>query len=425
MIPGIGHQKLRLSCLFLLGCAVFLLRLGHLRDSRTGHPAGSAVGDCCRHPIPGVASAQEHQSKPQGGDITPLRQVSDPYPVFNGIAVDPVNNIVAMSDVNKKSLLSYDRTADSIRTTITLPRRQVFGPLTNIGFIAGVMMDPQRREIFAVNNDIEDTMVVLPYDARGNAEPSRILSIPHQAWGVALSRAHDQIAITVELQEAVIFYRRDARNVASPLRFIRGANTGLADPHGVFWDDKHNEIGVANHGNFRGLIKDVGAGCVPTGTADPEGGAVLPSSITIYSGAAKGDVRPLRTIQGYNTKLDFPMGLSVDEEHEEFAVANNGGNSVLVFSRMASGDAVPLRLLGGDQTGINRPMGIAIDSRNDELWVSNFGDHTALVFDRRATGNIPPKRIIRTAPAGTPTPGFGNPQTIAYDGKRDEILVPN
>lgn len=373
----------------------------------------------------GVASAQENPPHPRGGDIVPLRQVSDPYPVFNGIAVDPVNNIVAMSDVNKKSVLSYDRTSGSSGTGITPPRRQVFGPLTNIGFIAGVAVDPQRREIFAVNNDIEDTMVVLPYEAGGNAAPARIVSIPHQAWGVALSRAHDQIAITVELQEAIIFYKRDARNVASPVRFIRGANTGLADPHGVFWDNRHNEIGVANHGNYRGLIKDVGAGCVPTGTAEPEGGSVLPSSITIYSGDAKGDVRPLRTIQGDKTQLDFPMGLSIDEEHDEFAVANNGGNSVLVFSRTASGDAAPHRVLGGDKTGINRPMGIAIDARNNELWVSNFGDHTALVFDREAAGNVAPKRIIRSAPAGTPSPGFGNPQTIAYDSTRDQILVPN
>jgi hypothetical protein len=59
------------------------------------------------------------------------------------------------------------------------------------------------------------------------------------------------------------------------------------------------------------------------------------------------------------------------------------------------------------------------------LWVSNFGDHTALVFDRQASGNAAPKRVIRTAPAGTPTPGFGNPQTIAYDSTRDQILVPN
>jgi DNA-binding beta-propeller fold protein YncE len=402
----VGQASWPVVCLILLAAGALVARFGAFRG-------------------PGSASAQGNHSKPAGGDLIPLRQVSDPYPVFNGIAIDPLNNLIAMSDVNRKSLLSYDRTADSTRGAVTALRRQVFGPLTNIGFVAGVMMDPQRREIYAVNNDIEDTMVVLPYDAQGNAEPSRILSIPHQAWGLAMSRAHDQIAITVELQEAIVFYKRDARNVTPPLRYIRGPNTGLADPHGIFWGDRHNEIAVANHGNFRGLIRDVGAGCAPTGTADPEGGAVLPSSITFYSGDAKGDIRPLRTLQGDQTQLDFPMGLSVDEEHDEYAVANNGANSVLVFSRTAAGDIAPLRVLAGRKTLINRPMGVAIDTRNNELWVSNFGDHTALVFDRLATGNEPPKRIVRTAPAGTPTPGFGNPQTVAYDSTRDQILVPN
>ncbi len=372
-----------------------------------------------------VLYGQESAPKPAGGDIIPLRQVSDPYPVFNGIAIDPENNLVAMSDVNRKSLLSYARSADSKRGEITAPQRQVFGPLTNVGFVAGILLDAQRKEIIALNNDIEDTMVVLPYEAQGNEAPKRMLSVPHQAWGLAMSRTHDQIAITVELQEAVVIYKREARNVEAPMRVIRGPNTGLADPHGIFWDDRHGEIGVANHGNYRGLVKDEGAGCVPTGTAEPEAGTVRPPSITIYSGEAKGDAKPLRTIQGEKTRLDFPMGLEDDPENDELAVANNGDSSVLVFARTASGNAAPLRILSGAKTGINRPMGVAIDPVNNELWVSNFIDHTALVFDRKANGNVAPKRIIRTAPAGTPSPGFGNPQTVAYDSKREQILVPN
>ena len=372
-----------------------------------------------------ILYGQASERKPTGGDIIPLRQVSDPYPVFNGIAIDPENNLVAMSDVNRKSLLSYARSAESKRGEITAPQRQVFGPLTNVGFVAGILLDAQRKEIMALNNDIEDTMVVLPYDAQGNEQPKRMLSVPHQAWGLAMSRIHDQIAITVELQEAVVIYKREARNVEAPMHVIRGPNTGLADPHGIFWDERHDEIGVANHGNYRGLVKDEGGGCVPTGTEEPEAGAVRPPSITIFSGEARGDAKPLRTIQGEKTRLDFPMGLGDDPENDELAVANNGDSSVLVFARTANGNAAPLRVLSGAKTGINRPMGVAIDPLNNELWVSNFIDHTALVFDRKANGNVAPKRIIRTAPAGTPSPGFGNPQTVAYDSKREQILVPN
>jgi DNA-binding beta-propeller fold protein YncE len=70
-------------------------------------------------------------------------------------------------------------------------------------------------------------------------------------------------------------------------------------------------------------------------------------------------------------------------------------------------------------------MGVAIDVKNNEIWVANYGDHTAVVFARTANGNVAPKRIIRNAPQGTPTGGFGNPYAVAYDSKRDQLLVPN
>jgi DNA-binding beta-propeller fold protein YncE len=119
------------------------------------------------------------------------------------------------------------------------------------------------------------------------------------------------------------------------------------------------------------------------------------------------------------------MGLDVDPERNEIAVANNGDNSVLIFSRTASGDVAPARVIRGSRTGIDRPMGVAIDRKNNELWVANFGNHSAVVFARTANGNVVPKRIIRNAPAGTPTSGFGNPMAVAYDEERAEILVPN
>src|SRR5579862_6349871 len=80
-------------------------------------------------------------NQPAGGDLIPIRQVSDPYPVFNGIAIDLENNLVAMSDVNRKSVLSYSRTAESGAGGITAPTHHIFGPLTNIGFVAGIALD--------------------------------------------------------------------------------------------------------------------------------------------------------------------------------------------------------------------------------------------------------------------------------------------
>ncbi len=155
------------------------------------------------------------------------------------------------------------------------------------------------------------------------------------------------------------------------------------------------------------------------------GGHFLPPSLTVFQDSVKADTKPLRTIQGAHTQLNWPMGIDVDNEHEEIAVANNGDNSVLIFRRSAQGDAVPVRVIRGTRTGIVSPMGVAIDAKNDEIWVANYGDHTAAVFSRTAAGNATPKRIVRNAPAGTPTSGFGNPYAVAYDSKRDQLLVPN
>jgi DNA-binding beta-propeller fold protein YncE len=371
--------------------------------------------------------AHPDQPQPVGGDIIAARSILDPHPTFNGIAVDPENNVAVISDTNRKSVLVYDRGSGGNKSDgVTKPLRQIIGPETNIGFVAGVVLDPQNREIYTVNNDIEDTIFVMPYNAEGNAKPSRLLAVPHQAWGLALSPSRNEIAVSVEIQNAIVFYRRTANGIEAPLRSIQGPQTGMADPHGIYWDDTHAEIGVANHGNFRGLAKNVGLGCVPAADAEvSERGKFQPPSITVYSATSKGDTKPLRTIQGPKTQLDWPMGISVDAVHKEIAVANNGDDSILIFRRTAQGNVAPVRVIRGTRTGIKRPMGVAIDTRHGEIWVSNFGDHTAVVFARTADGNVSPTRVIRSAPAGAPSTGFGNPMALAYDSKREEILVPN
>jgi DNA-binding beta-propeller fold protein YncE len=374
------------------------------------------------------SSADERRSKPFPEDIPAARMVADPYPALNGIAVDPENNVVVASDPNRKSLLLYDRSRSTTEGTQTVPLRHIIGPETYIGMVAAVVVDPQRKEIFTANNDIEDTIVVMPYMANGNAKPARVLSVPHQSWGLALGRSSDELAVTAEIFSAVVFYRREAKGVETPMRVIRGPKTRLADPHGIYWDDVHGEIGVANHGNFRGVIQNTGGGCAPAAGKEEtasESGEFRPPAIAIFSSNAKNDQAPLRTIEGSSTKLDWPMGIAEDPVHDTIAVANNGDNSILIFDRKRGGDVAPVRVIRGDRTGINRPMGLAVDAKNGEIWVSNYGDHSALAFDSAADGNVAPKRVLRSAPAGAPTPGFGNPMALAYDTKRGQILVPN
>ncbi len=355
----------------------------------------------------------------QGGDIVPVRSLQDPYPNLHSVALDPENNRVIMSDSNRGSILIYDRTSGGNAGAVTEPRARIRGPATGMMFIAGVAIDAARHEVYTVHNDIGDRMEVFPDDANGNAKPKRVLFVPHGSWGLSLNRSRDEIAISVEHINSIVVYRRESERGEAPLRVIQGPATRLADPHGVYFDEAHDEILVASHGNWAPLNRPASASALLAG------GRFDPPSIAAFPGTAQGDVQPLRRIRGFETQLNWPMGLSVDAVHNEVAVANYGNNSVLVFGRTDDGDVAPVRVLRGSRTGIVGPMGVAIDTKNDEIWVTNYGDHSAAVFSRTAEGNVPPLRVVRNAPAGTPVVGFGNPGAIAYDSKREELLVPN
>jgi len=354
-----------------------------------------------------------------GGDIVPIRSLADPYPSLHSVAVDPDNNRVLMSDSNRGGLLIYDRTSGSGSSGVVEPMRQVRGPATGMMFVAGVALDPGNHELFAVNNDIGDRMEVFPYDSEGNVKPKRVLYVPHGSWGVALNRQREEIAITVEHANTVVVYRRDASLGDAPLRVLHGPKTGLGDPHGITFDEKHNEISVANHGNWAPLTR------AESLEGELKGGRFDLASITTYSGEANKDEVPLRKIQGKRTDLNWPMGISLDTVHDEIAVASYGNDSILIFHRNDQGDVEPVRVIHGSRTALSGPMGVSIDAKNEEIWVTNYREHTAAVFARTAQGNVAPKRVVRNAFAGTPAVGFGNPGAVAYDSKRDEILVPN
>jgi DNA-binding beta-propeller fold protein YncE len=366
-----------------------------------------------------------------GGDVPPVRVVSDPYPTLHSVVVDAERNKVFMSDPNRHALWSYERLSASKGKEMIEPVTGIRGPSTGMMFIAAVTLDREKQEIYTVDNDIGDRMMVFPYDADGNVKPRRVLDVPHQAWGISISDERNEFAISVESPREIVVYRKGVEGRAQPLRTLRGPKTGLGDPHGVFLDGQNNEIVVANHGNQGG--RQPAPGDAParqrgTRVAEPQpivGGRFDEPSITVYNADAKGDVAPIRKIQGSKTGLNWPMAIDVDRSRNEIAVANNGDSSIRIFRRTDTGDVAPIRVIKGPRTGIVGPMGVAYDLKNSEIWVANYGDHTAQVFPITANGNVAPKRTLRNAPGGSPTVGFGNPGAVAYDSKRDEILVPN
>ena len=59
------------------------------------------------------------------------------------------------------------------------------------------------------------------------------------------------------------------------------------------------------------------------------------------------------------------------------------------------------------------------------LWVSSLGSSAATVYSLKASGNVAPLRTIRSRPPGTVSLGLGKTEAVAYDSRREELLVPN
>jgi 6-phosphogluconolactonase (cycloisomerase 2 family) len=192
----------------------------------------------------------------------------------------------------------------------------------------------------------------------------------------------------------------------------------MADAHGIALDTKNGWMFVANYGNATDY-REGGSGTIAGS------GKFLPPSITVYPIKAEGDVAPIRVISGPKTRMNWPAHIHLDEERGELFVANDGGHSVLVFKVTDDGNVAPTRVIEGPGTQLRNPTGVFVDTQNDEIVVANMGNHRATVYPRTANGNVPPLRVIRAAPADQPALQIGNPGAVAYDTKRNEILVPN
>src|SRR5262245_38145656 len=126
------------------------------------------------------------------GDLPPVRMVVDPYPSCTGGVGDCQTDLAMNDHTHRKRLPPHKPTAGSPTSLQpAMPVQQIMGPATGIGFGAGVAMDAAHRELFTVNNDVEDRMVVFDYDDRGNVKPKRLLYVPHQSWGIAFNRKRD------------------------------------------------------------------------------------------------------------------------------------------------------------------------------------------------------------------------------------------
>jgi DNA-binding beta-propeller fold protein YncE len=371
----------------------------------------------------------------------PLRKVRDAYPSFAAVAVDMERNEVVMTDENLFQILVYDRTEHTpAGVEASKPKRIISGDNTNIEFQSGVTVDQKTGDIYAANNDTRDTLVIFKHGSSGDVKPIRQVETPHGTFGVVIDDVHNELFMTEQHDSSLVVYRKGATHEESPIRYMQGLKTGLQDPHGIALDPKDDVLFVANYGYTHDVAKTDkpktgvnqadnrhGKENWPLGRefAVPGSGSINGPSITVYARTQEGNTPPIRKIQGPDTGLNWPTGLTFDPVARELFVANDAAHEVLVFDALASGNAKPKRVIKGPQTKLANPTSVFADTKNRELWVANFGGHSATVYDLSASGNVSPKRIIRNAPDGTPSLMIGNPGAVGYNSNAQEILVPN
>lgn len=363
----------------------------------------------------------------------PLRVIRDDSPTFSAVAVDIQNNEIVLQDENLFQIMVYDRMTDTPpKASFSEPKRVIGGPNTKAEFNCGLYIDPKTGDIYSVNNDTLDTMTVFSRQARGNVRPDRELHTPHRTYGIAVDEGSQELFLAIQDPPMVTVYNKYAKGEEKPVRVIRGNSTGLADAHGIGLDIKNGWVFVANYGGVA-RYQDGGGNSIGTGAnvatmgsaMIPGSGRFQPPSITVYPLKSTGDTKPLRTISGPNTLLNWPAHIYVDEKHGEVFVANDGDNSIVVFSESDDGNAAPKRVLKGAKAEIKNPTGLFVDTAHDELVVANMGNHSATVYRRDAQGDTPPLRRIRNAAADKGALMIGNPGSVAYDTKRDAIIAPN
>ena len=355
------------------------------------------------------------QNSGQTGFINrpPTRTIRDLDPIYSSVAVDLNFDEVVLMDQNNWAIRIFNRLDNTPPgVPFTQPKRVIQGPQTEIQYNNGIYVDPKNGDIYSVETDTGDEVVIFPREANGNVKPPRTLKTPHRGFALAVDEENQELYVGVQHPPQVAVYRKGASGDEKPLRSLQGESTRLSDVHGIVLDQKNKLMVVTNWGH----VSD----STVAGT-----GRFEDPSISLYPMGAAGDVAPLRVVQGSLTQLNWPAQMSLDPDTGDLYVANDIGQSVLVFKETDKGNVAPTRIIKGNRTGLLNPSGVFVDSKHKELWVANFGNASAVVYPLNANGNVAPIRTIRSAPEGKVSLKFGKVEALAYDSRRDQIWVPN
>src|SRR5437899_6765584 len=111
------------------------------------------------------------------GCSSPVRNILDTDPIYSAVTVDTRLNEVYLQDPNTWSIRVFGRLDNTPpEASRTEARRVIGGPKTDLQFNSCVYVDPKNGDIYSVEDDIGDAIVVFKNNANGDPEPIRKLN---------------------------------------------------------------------------------------------------------------------------------------------------------------------------------------------------------------------------------------------------------
>jgi len=313
------------------------------------------------------------------------------------------------------------------------PLRVIRDPYPSFSSVA---VDIERGEVIAGD---ENLFQVLVYDRMDNTppgarmtEPKRIIAGDQTGLEFICGLHVDQntgdiYVINADTAAQMQVFSRDQEGNVPPSRVL---NTGHETRgRGIAVDEENQELFIASQHN---------------------------AAVAVFRQHAEPDERPIRLLQGDQTRLANPHGMAFDQRNDLLFVTNHGqvasrpdrdevtdpenkrlntplprrvavrGSgrflpaSINVYRRDASGNEAPLRVIQGPKTQLNWPAGIVIDEEQRELFVANDTGNSVLVFPADASGDVAPIRVIKGPDTELDAPGG-----IFLDPTNKELWVSN
>jgi DNA-binding beta-propeller fold protein YncE len=232
------------------------------------------------------------------GNVAPLRTISGAATGLTvntvGLAVDTVNNefFVTIGASLGPSVLVFSRTANGN----VAPLRTISGAATGLIAPYGVAVDIVNNEV-AVANLSGNSVTVYSRTANGNVAPLRTISGAatglNGPLGLAVDTVNNELAAATSGGDSVRVYARTANGNVAPLRTISGAATGLSGPVGLAVDTVNNELAVVNlNASVTVYTRTANGNVAPLRTLQ---GAATGFNIPLFVGITTGGAGPTPT----------------------------------------------------------------------------------------------------------------------------------